>query len=125
MKEYFVLILLIILSSCTYYSTATRPESEKIINAPIDVVWEKTLQILHSENITIKLADKNSYSILARKGMSLWSIADDITIQLIPKDENQTIMHFSSETKNLLIGWGHEKRLVLDIFNKIKIASEQ
>ena len=124
MKRLFLFFILIMFISCSHYSTETRPQSENIINAPVDVVWEKTLQVLSSENIKIKLSDKNSYSILARKGMSLWSIADDITIQLIPKGENQTIVTFSSETKNLLIGWGHEKRTVLNIFNKIKDASE-
>jgi hypothetical protein len=125
MKKIFLFIALITFISCTHYSTSRRPQSENIINAPIDTVWEKTLQVLPTENITIKLADKNSYSVLGRKGMSLWSIADDITIQLIPKGENQTIVNFSSETKNLVIGWGHEERMVLNVFERIKELSEQ
>ncbi len=124
-KKGIYLFLVLLFIGCTHYSTTKRPQSENIINAPIDTVWEKTLQVLPTEDITIKIADKNSYSISGRKGMTIWSIADDVTIQLLPKGENQTIVTFHSETKNLLIGWGHEERLVSSIFNKIKSASEQ
>ena len=34
-------------------------KEENIINAPIDVVWEKTLQILPTGRITLKEVDKD------------------------------------------------------------------
>lgn len=125
MKRIFFVMLIVMLFGCgTYYSTMTRPESENIINAPIDIVWEKVLQILPTEDITIRIADKNSHSILGRKGMSMSSIADDIAIQLIPKGEHQTIMNFSCQSKNAGYDWGNSERVTLSFFNKVKEASE-
>ncbi len=48
------ILILIIAISCAHYSTARRPESENVINAPIDIVWEKTLEILPTERMTLK-----------------------------------------------------------------------
>ncbi len=109
---------------CSHYSTALRSDAENIINAPIDVVWEKTLEILPTERITLNMINKNDYFISARKHATFWSWGDDISIQLIPKGERQTIMIFDAGAKMQLIGWGHQERMVKSIFNRIKTASE-
>lgn len=110
--------------SCASYSTTRRTEAENTINAPIDVVWEKTLQILPTERMTLKTVDKANHLIVAKKHITFWSWGDEISIRLIPKGERQTIMDFSAGT---VWGWGdmgHEGRMVTSIFNKIKSASE-
>jgi len=126
MKKLFSLVVIIILLfGCThYYSTATQPQDENIINAPIDIVWEKTLQILPTERISLKIIDKKNYFIFGEKHITIWSWGDNINIHLIPLGDNQTIMQFEAGAKAQLYDWGHEKRMVKDIFTKIKIASE-
>lgn len=125
MKRLFIFFILIAFISCTHYSTSRRPQSENIINAPIDTVWEKTLEILPTERIDIKVANKDNYYILGRKKITLWSWGDDINIRLIPNGENQTIVDFSANVQAQLVDWGHEKRMVTSIFTKIKEASEK
>ena len=66
-------ILLIIIVGCNSYSTTRRAEPENIINAPIDVVWERTLEILPTERMTIKNIDKENYLIEARKHVTFLS----------------------------------------------------
>ena len=124
-KKGISLLIVLIFTSCTHYSTSRRPQSENIINAPIDTVWEKTLEILPTERIDIKTANKDNYSIVGRKKTTLWSWGDDINIRLIPNGENQTIVDFRANVQAQLVDWGHEKRMVTDIFTKIKEASEK
>lgn len=124
-----IVVLLIIgltMISCAHYSTtAKRPETENTINAPIDIVWEKTLNILSDERITIKEANKDTYYISGVKDITFWSTSDKIFIKLIPKGNSQTIVHFEAKAAAQLIGWGHQERMVKDIFNKVKLASEK
>lgn len=119
-----VIIIMIMTISCASYSTMRRTEAENTINAPIDVVWEKTLQILPTERMTLKTIDKANHFIVAKKHITFWSWGDEVSIRFIPKGERQTIMDFSAGT---VWGWGdmgHEGRMVTSIFNKIKNASE-
>ena len=73
-------ILLIIIVSCTSYSTTRRAEPENIINAPIDVVWERTLEILPTERMTIKNIDKENYLIEAKKHVTFLSPGDNVNV---------------------------------------------
>ena len=117
-------LLFIMLSGCTHYSTQKRPEAQNTINAPIDVVWEKTLQILPTERITLETVDKNNFFISGSKNITFWSWGDNVTIKLIPKEENQTIMHFDVSVKSQqLVDWGHSGRMARSIFNRIKTES--
>ena len=119
-----ILILLTVAVSCAHYSTTRRPEAENVINAPIDVVWEKTLEILPTERMTLKNVNKDNYFIEAKKHITFWSWGDEVSIRLIPKNEKQTLMEFSAGT---VFGWGdfgHSGRMVKSIFGKIKEASE-
>jgi len=109
---------------CAHYSTTRRLEEENIINAPIDVVWEKTLEILPTERITLKEVDKANYFIEAKKHITYWSPGDNISIRLIPKREKQTIMHFDAGKWFGAFDFGHEGRMVRNIFDRIKRASE-
>jgi len=119
-------ILLMIIVSCSSYSTTRRAEPENIINAPIDVVWERTLEILPTERMTIKNTDKENYSIEAKKHATFLSPAGDIlNLRLIQKGERQTIIHCSAESVwHYWVDFGHECRMTINIFNRIKDASE-
>jgi len=125
MKRRLLIVGLIIITvSCATYSTTRRPQAENTINASIDVVWQKTLEILPTERMTLKNVDKENYFIAARKHITFWSWGDEISIRLIAKGEKQTIMDFSAGS---VWGWGdfgHEGRMVKSIFDKIKNASE-
>ena len=117
--------LIMISVGCAHYSTTgDRTPSENIINAPIDTVWQKTLEILPEERITLQKVDKANYFISANKDITIWSWGDDIRIRLFQRGENQTIVHFEAGAKAQLIGWGHQERMVNELFNKIKVAAE-
>jgi hypothetical protein len=125
MKKFIlVLILLLVAVSCAQYSTTRRPEAENIINAPVEVVWKKTLEILPTERMTLKEIDKDRYFITAKKHITLWSWGDEVSIRLIPKNENQTLMEFSAGTVQGFGDFGHSGRMVESIFSRIKEASE-
>jgi len=127
MKGLALIICLIMTIGCAHYghySTAGRLEEENIINAPIDVVWEKTLQILPTERMTLREIDKDNYFVEAKKHITFWSFGDNISIRLISKRENQTVMNFDAGMCFLGGDFGHEGRMVRNIFNRIKNASE-
>jgi len=123
-KSLLFAILLSVIASCASYSNLRQPESENVINAPVDVVWEKTLEILPTERMTLKNVDKKDYFIEAKKHITFWSFGDNVSIRLIPKGEKQTIMQFSAGTVWGGGDFGHEGRMVRSIFNKIKKACE-
>jgi len=117
-------VLFFAVASCATYSNMRQPDSENVINAPVEVVWQKTLEILPTERMTLKTVNKNDYFIGAKKHITFWSFGDDVSVRLIPKGEKQTIMQFSAGT---VWGWGdfgHEGRMVRSIFDKIKKACE-
>ena len=125
MKKAILAIILMALTSCAHYSTTgDRSEPENIINAPIDKVWEAILNILPTERMKIKTSNKSEYYILARKEITFWSTGDNVSIKLFPKNENRTIVHFQADAEMQWVGWGHQERMVKDIFEKIKKASE-
>jgi hypothetical protein len=125
MKRLPLIICLVLALGCAHYSTVRWSEDERLINAPIDVVWEKVLEILPTERITLRAVNKDEYFISAKKHLTFWSWSDDISIRLIPRGERQTIMNFDAGT---VFGWqhdfGHEGRMVRNIFNRIKRLSE-
>jgi len=125
-KKVFLLIMFLTMStlSCATYSTVRRPQAENIINAPVEVVWERTLEILPTERMTLKNIDKENYFIEARKHITFWSYGDVVSIRLIPKGEKQTIMQFSSGNVWGGLDFGHQGRMVKNIFDRIKKASE-
>lgn len=123
-----VIVLFVLLclgtSGCSTYSTVRRPASENTINAPVDIVWVKTLEILPDERMTLKTVNKADYFIEAKKSITFWSFGDEVGIRLVPRGEKQTEMQFSAGT---VWGWGdfgHEGRMVTDVFNRIKNAAE-
>ena len=117
--------VLIVTISCSTYSTARRPEAENVINAPIDVVWQKTLEILPTERMTLVNVSKDDYFIAAKKSITFWSWGDEISVRLIPKGEKQTILNMDAQTKAGYGDFGHEGRMIQSIFEKIKNASER
>lgn len=117
--------MLFLAFNCTHYSTQERPEAQNVINAPIDVVWNKTLQVLPSERISLNIVNKDSYFISGKKKITMWSWGDDVSINLVPKGEKQTIMQFDAAVKAQLIDWGHLGRLAKSIFDRVKQESEE
>ena len=106
MKRLFIAISLIMTFfittiSCSTYSTTRRPEAENTINAPIDVVWKKTLEILPTERMTLVNVNKDDHFIAAKKSITWWSWGDEVSIRLIPKGEKQTILHMDAQTKRV------------------------
>ena len=127
LKNTTLLILVVLLTmalSCAHYSTARRTEAENIINAPIDVVWEKTLEILPTERMTLKEVNKDDYFIQAKKHVTFWSAGDEVSIRLRPRGRSQTIMIIDAGTCFGAFDFGHEGRMVKHIFERIKRASE-
>lgn len=125
MKRLGLSVFLLLTIGCAHYSTTRWTEDERVINAPIDIVWEKTLEILPTERATLREVDRGGYFISAKKHRTFWSWCDDISIRLIPRGEKETIMNFDAGTA---FGWhdfGHEGRMVRSIFDKIKRASEE
>jgi len=83
-----------------------------------------TLEILPDERMTLKTVNKADYFIEAKKSITFWSIGDKVGIRLVPRGEKQTEMQFSAGT---VWGWGdfgHEGRMVTNVFNRIKNVSE-
>ena len=119
-----IVLVLVIVVSCAHYSTARRTEAENVINAPIDVVWEKTLEILPTERMTLKEVNKEDYFIHAKKHITFWSPGDEVSIRLRPKGKNQTIMIIDAGKWFGAFDFGHEGRMVRHIFERIKRASE-
>ena len=109
-KKIILVIALAFLVACSSYSTARRIESENIINAPINVVWEKTLEILPTERMTFTTISKDDYFVCAEKSATFWSWGDKVSLRLIPKGERQTLMNISAQGKyqwvGLIVFWG-------------------
>ncbi len=127
LKSVILLILILVLTtaiSCAHYSTARRTEAENVINAPIDVVWEKTLEILPTERMTLKEVNKADYFIQAKKHITFWSPGDEVSVRLIPRGEKQTVMILDAGKWFGWLDYGHEGRMVRNIFDRIKRASE-
>jgi hypothetical protein len=118
---------LIFLTGCAHYSTTLeRAEEQNTISAPIDVVWQKTLELLHNERITLDTFNESNHTIYAQKDVTLWSWGDDITIRLHSLTSNKTVVHIEvhPDVRTTLIGWGHQKRLAVYLFEKMKSTSE-
>ncbi len=125
MKRLPFIIFFITIMGCTHFTSTLRPYTLDIIDAPIDIVWENTLQILPSKTITLKEVKKLDYLIVAKKLISfknLWG--GEITIRLTAKGEEQTIMYFEAEGRIRLLDLGHEERMIKNVFDRIKRASE-
>jgi hypothetical protein len=101
------------------------PYRENVINAPIDIVWEKTLQILKAERVSLKTVSKMDYSISGRTRITLWSLlGDNINIRLTPFGGEQTFLYFEAEARFKLFDWGAEERTLETILNRIRSSSE-
>lgn len=124
MKRVSLFMVLMVTIGCASYSTARRPEAENIINAPIDTVWERTLEILPNERMTVKNMDKEEYFLEAKKHMTFWSWADHVSIRLIPKGESRTLMQINAGNVWGGLDMGHQGRMVRNVFDRIKEASE-
>ncbi|MBK7551670.1 MAG: hypothetical protein IPI61_08415 [Syntrophaceae bacterium] len=123
----FFIVLMVFLAGCAHYSvTSERTEEENTIVAPIEVVWQKTLDLLPNERISVTTSDISTYTIKARKSVTFWSWGDDVTIKLYPRSPQKTIVHIEAHPAlgTTLVGWGHQERMTVSLFEKIKSLSE-
>lgn len=121
------IVLVAFLSNCAHYSvTAERTEEQNTIAAPIDVVWQKTLELLSSEQILIITSEKSTYTIKARKSVTMWSWGDDVTIKLYSRIPQKTVVHIEAHPSvgTTLVGWGHQERMAVSLFDKLKSLLE-
>lgn len=120
MKRLALVLCLVTTISCAHYSTTKWTEDERVINAPIDVVWKKTMEILPTERMTLKEVDTDNYFIKAKKGDS----GDNVSVKLIPREEKQTIMNLDASRRGSLDPFRTKRHMVRNIFDKIKRVSE-
>jgi hypothetical protein len=100
MKRSLLTIFLILIIGCTIRSTAERSDTEYIINAPIDVVWENTLQVLPQEKVTLKTVNRPDYFV---SGWNWWG--DEISVRLTASTaEKQTRMYLGGCLGNSRMG---------------------
>ena len=119
--------LVIFLTGCTHYSTILeRTEEQNTISAPIDIVWQKTLGLLNNERIELDTFNESMYTIDAHNYGKQWSSDDEVTIKLHSRASDKTVIHIEVHPgiHTTLVGWGHQKRLAVYLFEKIKETSE-
>ena len=111
--------LIIILMPCLILA-----QSENIINAPIDVVWKKTLELFPRDKMRIKRISKYEYLIVAERKITLRKKFNrDVIIKLVPRGK-QTIMNFRFGTALSSFGVGYTARIIRDLFERVKSACE-
>ena len=123
----FFIVLMLFLAGCAHYSvTAERIEEENTIVAPIEVVWQKTLDLLPNERISVITSDISTYTIKARKSPYPWSWGDNVTIKLYPRSPQKTMVKRAALAAlgTTLVGWGHQKRMTVSLFEKLQSLSE-
>lgn len=118
-----LLASLILLSSCAHFSNTDQSDSSKI-NAPVDTVWIKTLQILPTEKIIIVTAERDTYTIEAEKELTTLSKGDKIFIRLVPRSHNTTTFSITGAGNPVEKDSEHQTMLRKDLFKKVKEACE-
>ena len=115
------LMIFLLTFGCSGPEYSRRSESENLIQAPIDVVWENTLQILRSEQITIKTVTKLDYFI---DGWDWWG--DEIRIRMTSEKPGQVFLFIDVSSMTLIkwVVWGLEERTMQNLYEKIRRASE-
>ena len=109
---------------CTYYTTAIRNDAENIIHAPLDVVWETTLEVLRYEAATLDIVKRSENIILGETRYYGCTDKNDIAIKFIPQGEKKTILHLQVKGQSQTLGFDYQKYLAEYFFNKIKQGSE-
>ncbi|MFH1349515.1 MAG: hypothetical protein ABII26_01135 [Pseudomonadota bacterium] len=128
MKRIVTMIILLLMATpigCSQYSTALRNDAENLVNAPSNVVWEKTLQVLKSEKVNLDLIKRSENIISGETMPTFWGDGNLLFINLIPKGEKQTVVHLEVRGKSQTIGLRLQEVLARNIFNKVKSASER
>lgn len=125
MKKLLLIIILLGLLGCSHSPRVINSYSENVVDAPIDLVWEKTLQVLSAEGITLGTVSKFDYLISGRTPVAPRSwLGNDIQIRLSSMGEVKTYIFIEAGARVKLFDWGGEQRAVNDLFQKIKVASE-
>jgi hypothetical protein len=123
-KLILILSLVLVFSSHLALAKLFKPE-KRLINAKTNVVWKNMIKFFPKKEIKIKRVNKHKYLIEAERKITRQSrFSRDITIKLIPKDE-QTIVSFSISTFIGSAGFGHTRKIIEDFLDKVQKASEQ
>ncbi len=125
-KPVLILFLSLILVFLSHLALAGLFKAEKkLINAKVDVVWEKMLEFFPKKEIKIKRIYKYKYLIVAERRISRQKrFSRDITIKLIPKGE-QTIVSYNIKTFFGSAGVGRTRNIIEDFLNEVKRTCEQ
>jgi hypothetical protein len=128
MKRFLLMLVLTMVlgisEGCAHYSNKMFPPTEKIINAPPDVVYQESLKILPEERIEILIANEVDRTIFGKKGINFWTDGDGVHIKIEPYDGNRSILNLEISANNQLLGWGYQEMLGKILFSKIKENSE-
>jgi hypothetical protein len=120
----FAILSILCSSGCAHYSTGKQPLQTNLINAPVDIVWNTSLQILPQLGITIKNYDQDQYFISARKGITFWSWGDTVTLTFKQRNSTQTNVLINCQANAQLYDWGNCNRVTRDLFVRIKKTAE-
>ena len=118
-----LMAFLALILGCSTYSTRTRPETENVIRAPVDLVWDVTLSVLKAENIEIKDVDESDLTLLGRRRL-LWKWGDEVRVRLIPQGQARTLMHIEADVESGITSGEDSEQLARRIFSKVRYASE-
>ena len=90
-----VAVLIAASASCASVSNVDKPKPENIINADIDTVWEKTLETLNAEGMTLEKTNPDRYFVEATqyvkryRGALEWTQGPEISIKLTPASKSE------------------------------------
>ncbi len=127
MKRLPMIAILILTAGCSTFldSHSERPETEIVVHAPIDVVWEKALEILPNERMILVSTDKDEYLISAeKKGSTLKHTRALINLKLLTIGKNETLVKLWAQNVGLA-GFGHQGRVIRNFSEKLKGVCEE
>ena len=125
MKRLLFIIILLGPLGCLHSPKVINSYRENVVNAPIDLVWEKTLLVLSAEGVTLSAVSKFDYLISGRTPITSRSwLGNDIQIRLSSMGEVKTYIFIEAGARVKLFDWGGEERTLQNLFQKIKVASE-
>lgn len=127
MKRLFMIAMLILTVGCSTFldSHSQRPETEIVVHAPIDLVWEKALKVIPNERMILVSTDKDEYLISTeKKGSTLKHTRALINLKLSPIGKNETLVKLWAQNVGLA-GFGRQGRVIRNFSEELKRACEE
>ena len=96
MKKLLVITaLMVACTSCAHNPDVAKSKPVDMINADVNTVFDKTLEILNAEGMTIEKTNKNRYFVNATqyvprsRGAIDWTQGPDISVRLTPAKKSE------------------------------------